>query len=167
MDRFALILLCWLESVSGNETKVTDCSRGGDQERIFNETFFIERSLVTDSHWSTIALIVWLETLVSDFRSFIGWGLNESGNGSWTGKVRRTCPSMMTGYERTWNDLYFNCNFKPSQAECWIALKTAILFCSPENGLGDFELESNFQLLIQSQRVKWTRTLNVPNKDRA
>ena len=36
MDRFALILLCWLDLVSGNETKVTDCSRGGDQDRIFN-----------------------------------------------------------------------------------------------------------------------------------
>ena len=40
MDRFALILLCWLELVSGNETKVTDCSRGGDQDRIFYRTFW-------------------------------------------------------------------------------------------------------------------------------
>ena len=39
MDKFALILLCWLDLVSGNETKVTDCSRGGDQDRIFNRTF--------------------------------------------------------------------------------------------------------------------------------
>ena len=51
MDRFALILLCWLELVLGNETKVTDCSRGGDQEKIFNNPVFVKRkSLVTDLH---------------------------------------------------------------------------------------------------------------------
>ena len=49
MDRFALILLCWLDLVSGNETKVTDCSRGGDQDRIFNRTFE-RKSLVSDPH---------------------------------------------------------------------------------------------------------------------
>ena len=41
MDRFALILLCWLDLVSGNETKVTDCSRGGDQDSIFDNIVFV------------------------------------------------------------------------------------------------------------------------------
>ena len=40
MEKLALIFICWLESVSGNETKVTDCSRGGDQERIFTDRHF-------------------------------------------------------------------------------------------------------------------------------
>ena len=92
---------------------------------------------------------VWsLETLLSDFRSF-------------TGRIRKRLSKRkrtkdLSGYEWSWNDLYLNCNFKPSQAERWIALKTAILFWSPEKGLGDFELESNFQLLIQSGRVQRT-----------
>ena len=44
MNKFALILLCWFQSVSGNETKVTDCSRGGDQEWIFYDNHFVVKT---------------------------------------------------------------------------------------------------------------------------